>query len=73
MGLSTIWNRAKKSVLLITVLVGAAAVLPRAWDAIQILVLDDTARMIEYRLKSLSPDRYAAAIQDALSEEDMES
>lgn len=72
MGLPIIWNRAKKSVLLITVLVGAVAILPRAWDAFQILVLDDTARMIEYRLKSLSPDQYAAAIQEALSEEDVE-
>ncbi|MCC4264757.1 hypothetical protein LL240_09850 [Oceanimonas baumannii] len=72
MRLSTIWNRVQKVVLLISVLVGAVAILPRAWDAVQILVLDDTARMIEYRLKSLSPDQYAEAIQAALSEEDVE-
>lgn len=72
MQFSSIWNRVKNVVWLTTVLVGAVAILPRAWDAFQILVLDDTARMIEYRLKSLAPDHYADAIQTALSEEDIE-
>ncbi|WP_458735561.1 hypothetical protein [Zobellella taiwanensis] len=65
-------GRAHRALVLMGVLVGAAAILPKAWNAFQILVLDDTVRMMDYRLKTLSSDDYAGAIKDSLAEEDIE-
>lgn len=68
--------RGLKNLLLFSVLVGmlatASTVIPRGWEAANILLFKDTLQLTRFRLAELSPDDYARHIEQALSEQDIE-
>lgn len=50
----------------------ASTVIPRAWDAAQILVFKDSVQLTRFRLTQLSADDYARQLTQAFSEQDIE-
>ncbi|MGO5000086.1 hypothetical protein [Oceanisphaera sp. W20_SRM_FM3] len=68
--------RALQRLIFLAMLVGmvstASTVIPRGWDAANILLFKDSSQLTHFRLAKLSADDYEHHLAQALAEQDIE-